>query len=241
MPGRIIHNGARWWESLEPGIENDPPALLETLKDYFGDAEREQAAEPPRAVFFWRDILYGVPERRGEAAAQLVRDLRDQAARQAANEAEARGERHEGSAPRRVFLSHRQCDVVPAEHLANAIVADGRFDVWLDVWDPALKAVTARTMPTHVRAVLTALIIEMGLVNAAGIVALMTPNAAGSAWIPYEFGRVKTGGPFAQMAAGCRRGVAQTALPEYMLLGDDIECDPVSSSYTGLTSWLGKL
>jgi hypothetical protein len=32
----------------------------------------------------------------------------------------------------------------------------------------------------------------MGLLNCSHVVAVMTPNSAGSKWIPYEYGRVKS-------------------------------------------------
>jgi hypothetical protein len=46
-------------------------------------------------------------------------------------------------------------------------------------------------IPSPIKDILTAAIIEMGLLNASHLIAGMTPNTAGSKWLPYEFGRAK--------------------------------------------------
>ena len=64
----------------------------------------------------------------------------------------------------------------------------------------------------------TAGIIEMALLNSTHVVAVMTPNTAGSQWVPYEYGRVKEPVPITLQAA-CWVSRLVTALPEYLYLG----------------------
>ena len=111
-----------------------------------------------------------------------------------------------------------------------------RFEVWLDVWDPTLNQLS------HCKnlnaAILTALIIEMGLINSCAVIALITEESSGSGWIPYEFGRVKKSGPFAQEASACLRDPSAPLL-EYMALGPKIEY--ADNKYQGLDDWLARL
>ena len=128
-----------------------------------------------------------------------------------------------------------------AEHLARAITAfnednSANYDVWLDVWDPALNQL--RRGPQGFRALLTALIIEMGLINSVAVIALMTDASYGSNWIPYEFGRVKTGGPFAREASACTRDLCKS-VHDYMTLAPRIGYD--GTQYVGLHTWLRSL
>ena len=149
-----------------------------------------------------------------------------------------------GSLPRRcIFVSHRRADSGKAEQLANAILphcpnGSQPFDVWLDVWDPALNLLQpiAGLKP----GILAALIIEMGLINSIAVIALMTPRSFGSRWIPYEFGRVKKGGPFAQEASACLRGLNWAPPPlDYMDLAPQIHY--ANGRYQGLHDWLDRL
>ncbi|MEM8990776.1 MAG: hypothetical protein AAGD08_10185 [Pseudomonadota bacterium] len=122
-----------------------------------------------------------------------------------------------------VFISHRQADTLDAVDLAVMIVsARPEYDVWLDVWDPALRGANG-DIANPTRGLLIALAIEMGLLNATCLVALFTQNAAGSAWIPYEYGRVKPKTPFAgEVAARIDDGANE---PEYLSLGVTLRSD----------------
>jgi hypothetical protein len=90
----------------------------------------------------------------------------------------------------RVFVSHRRVDVAIAERIAFVATQEG-FGYWLDVHDPNLSFVSGSPIPAPIKDILTAAIIEMGLLNSSHVIAGMTPNTAGSKWIPYEFGRAK--------------------------------------------------
>lgn len=123
-----------------------------------------------------------------------------------------------------VFISHRQTDAGDAITLAKRIVSERReYDVWLDVWDPTLSKLQHSALPDKAKGMLIALSIEMGLLNSTYLVALITENAAGSAWIPYEYGRVKPKSPFAvEVAARLSRGVTAA---EYLHLGAKVKND----------------
>ena len=144
--------------------------------------------------------------------------------------------------PRRcVFVSHRRSDSRQAVHLANAILAyrpngSHPFDVWLDVWDPALNRLQPITGLNA--AILTALIIEMGLINSIAVIALITDRSYCSRWVPYEFGRVKNGGPFAREAGTCLRDL-NCQLLDYMVLAPQINY--ADHQYQGLHDWLDRL
>ncbi|MBD2754947.1 toll/interleukin-1 receptor domain-containing protein [Spirosoma validum] len=91
----------------------------------------------------------------------------------------------------RLFVSHRRVDKNYALRIANMAYSNG-FDFWLDVLNPPLTRVTASTRLSPVQKVLlTAFIIEMGLVNSTHVLAVMTQNTKGGEWVPYEYGRVR--------------------------------------------------
>jgi hypothetical protein len=107
------------------------------------------------------------------------------------------------------------------------------FDFWLDVLDPALNhpGLAALTQPQ--RALATAVIIEMGLLNCSHVIALMTQFTKGSEWVPYEYGRVKNV-PAVSIQVACWRHPLKphSALAEYLLLG------PIHDSEAIIGAWL---
>ncbi len=130
----------------------------------------------------------------------------------------------------RVFISHRQQDRIAA--LAAAVAASQcGFYYWLDILDPALKRLSA--LPASLAtAIATAAVIEMALINCTHVIAVRTPNFKGSAWIPYEYGRVKTDTLYSQQA-GCWNDPAVTdPFPEYFYLGE------IANDIPTLKSWL---
>lgn len=131
-----------------------------------------------------------------------------------------------------VFISHRQCDVDLARQAADALRnrSNNPVDVWLDVEDPILTAFGQYSGPAiTVEMFVTALVIEMALLNSTHVLALFTANTQGSLWVPYEFGRVKSKRIRSSEAASLNIGAAQR--PEYMLLG------PRLSSISDLDQW----
>ena len=117
-----------------------------------------------------------------------------------------------------VFISHRQADHKLALRAARHLNYRG-FDTWLDIEDPDLRAIPAmRGVPDAVKLLLTALIIEMALLNSTHVLALFTVNTPGSMWVPYEYGRVKLPRVLSYQAASLSIGVPMR--PEYMLLGE---------------------
>ena len=107
--------------------------------------------------------------------------------------------------------------------LAERIVNNTICDVWLDIWNPSLAALSERASSSAGQTQLIAMTIDMGLLNSTHLVALYTADAAGSSWIPYEYGRVKPKTPFSvKVAARISRGVV---FPEYMELGMKFDSD----------------
>ena len=86
----------------------------------------------------------------------------------------------------RVFISHRspKPDVDYARRVAWLANRQG-CGYWLDVEDPALHRANGSLLGSPARDVLIAAIIEMGLLNASHVLAVITANSAGSKWIPY--------------------------------------------------------
>src|SRR5271166_506522 len=119
----------------------------------------------------------------------------------------------------RVFVSHRQADVGIAERIAYLATQHG-YGYWLDVDDPALNYVnTNASIPSPVRDMLIAAIIEMALLNSSHCIAAMTLNSAGSKWIPYEFGRAKYRDLYSVYSASwLGPGIAPSDCGEYMIL-----------------------
>lgn len=129
----------------------------------------------------------------------------------------------------RVFVSHRQIDDAVARRLAW-LACQERFDHWVDLidLDPArnpqvklMEGVLGRWLTAFELSVLTAGIIEMALLNCTHVLAAITANAAGSLWIPYQYGRAKDVFPMTTQAACWFDGtkVKRTDLAEYLHLG----------------------
>jgi hypothetical protein len=113
----------------------------------------------------------------------------------------------------RVFISHRRADVAQALRVAWVARQEG-FYFWLDVLDPQLQI--ANSSGATSRAI--ALIIEMALLNCTHVLAVMTPKALHSKWVPYEYGRVKDPAPVTTQAAAWVED-ATLKLPGYLYLG----------------------
>jgi hypothetical protein len=130
----------------------------------------------------------------------------------------------------RLFVSHRSCDA-PLALAIGKVAKQVGFDIWIDVLDPALQSLIPQ--PDHVqKAIATALIVEMAVLNCSHLVAAMTPATAGSWWVPYEYGRVKEKQPMtSNVASWIDAKFAQNLpvgpsgpylVPEYLYLGDRV-------------------
>jgi AcrR family transcriptional regulator len=132
----------------------------------------------------------------------------------------------------RVFVSHRMVDVAVAEQIAWLAHRQG-LGYWLDVHDPQLRQANASPLPSPAQEILIAAIIEMGLLNATHVIAAMTINAAGSKWIPYEYGRAKDATLHsAQAAVWLEAGVRLSDCGEYVRLG------AITHTRADITGWL---
>ena len=129
-----------------------------------------------------------------------------------------------------LFISHRREDVSEALRVARLAWQEG-FDVWLDVLDPFLGGLRA---PNPVYSLVVACIIEMALLNSTHLVAVITPRANGSQWVPYEFGRVKADQIVTSNASSWLLGLNVTDVPEYLLL-----C-PIHKTEADLRRWLHR-
>ncbi len=78
------------------------------------------------------------------------------------------------------------------------------------------------------KTLLTACIIEMGIINSTHVLAVMTQDTKGGEWVPYEYGRVRKVGNTA-----CWHHPSHSfALPDYMLLGE------ITDSELEIETWL---
>lgn len=124
----------------------------------------------------------------------------------------------------RLFISHRQSDSQRATEVSRLATSAG-FEFWLDVIDPGLSS------PSPQSALYVGIAIEIALLNCSHVIALLTSKTAGSLWVPYEYGRVKTNTVFSSQA-GCWTDLATSSLPEYVHLG------PIARSDSEITTWL---
>lgn len=131
----------------------------------------------------------------------------------------------------RLFVSHRQIDKDFGLRVAKLANNNG-FEFWLDVLDPTLAAVAAHThLSKDLKALLTACVIEMGLINSTHVLAVMTWRTKGSLWVPYEYGRVRQPGN----TACWKKPSHKFTLPDYMLLG------ATTQSESDINQWLHRL
>ena len=204
------------------------------------DQVRERLGEGAEGILAWRETAWRIPTEDekgatypGAAAGIAIGQFRDRLQQDEPD----RAKRWKSRKPC-VFISHKRSDAPLAEKLARAIGKTKKYNVWLDVWDPNLKALAklsrAGRLTPEQEAVAIAATIEMALVNSSRVLAVMTRNSAGSRWIPYEYGRVKEGISFGQDAAAWLDPTynATTHLAEYMLLG------PRLKTRAHLQSWL---
>ena len=121
----------------------------------------------------------------------------------------------------RVFVSHRGTprDTAFAERIAFLATRAG-YEYWLDIHEPTLRFTNKDpAIQSPARDVLIAAIIEMGLLNASHVIAVMTDESAGSKWIPYEFGRAKQRLIFSSCSATWLEPTMLTTCGEYVHLG----------------------
>lgn len=143
-----------------------------------------------------------------------------------------------GRMPECLFISHRQCDHRLAKRV-SCIAQEHSYDYWLDIEDPSLAAINSiqGLIPAIVKAVLIAATIEIGLLNSTHVIALLSQNAAGSQWIPYEYGRAKSCWPLQNRklwSPNAATWIQSTVNPpEYAYLANVLRTE------RGLRNWLG--
>ena len=134
----------------------------------------------------------------------------------------------------RLFISHRRADVEPARRVA-LLAKQAGFEYWLDVEDPNLGAFGLAPSPQG-QALVVAAVIEIALINSSHLLAVITRNSFGanpSAWIPYEYGRVKDDTVYCDRTSCWLAGdVAAKPLPEYLHLGHKHRTE------TEISAWL---
>ncbi len=141
-----------------------------------------------------------------------------------------------------LFVSHRQADIDNALSMSY-LAYQYRFQYWVDILDPHLQ-----TASIAANAILTAGIIEMALLNCTHVVALMTLNTPGSAWIPYEYGRLAEYPAITNNAVAWRHpNFSPNNIPEYMLLRNVYETSDAAAwlmneykPYNCNPKWIGQ-
>lgn len=133
----------------------------------------------------------------------------------------------------RLFISHRMADFGYAERIAWLASQHG-WDYWLDVHDPGLAAINSLTLSPKSKALAVALIIEVALLNCTHVLATITNNSPGSAWIPYEYGRVKPNSVASGLASCWLHPLHAITPAEYMNLG------PIFPDELAICTWLSR-
>ena len=110
---------------------------------------------------------------------------------------------------------------------------DTGFDFWLDVVDLDWTTINVPFPLTPARqALLSAVIIELALLNCTHVLALMTKNVKGSMWVPYEFGRVKDSALVDLKAAGWfDSSWAKGTEPEYFWLAQRLHSEAATDTW----------
>jgi hypothetical protein len=120
----------------------------------------------------------------------------------------------------RIFISHRHGDEQLALRVAW-LAHQQRIEYWLDVIDVAPNFALGLSQPPSAldRAILIAAIVEVAPIKCTHAIVVVTNNTAGSAWVPYEYGRIKGDLP-GDLTVGSwvDFGVTAHALPEYLHL-----------------------
>lgn len=140
-----------------------------------------------------------------------------------------------------VFVSHKQQDYALGLRAAFLAGLEG-YDYWLDILDPNLQQLVgaAGSLPPEIAAVAMAACIEMGLLNSTHVLAIVTPDALSSRWVPYEFGRAKAPTVFSLQAAAYAKNVTSTDLGrvEYLYLCPVLQRDGVVTGDAKVSAWL---
>ena len=142
----------------------------------------------------------------------------------------------------RLFISHRSVDA-PLALAIGKVAKQLGFDIWIDVLDPDLQLLIAQPNDVQ-KAVATAVIVEMAILNCSHLVAAMTPATMGSWWVPYEYGRIKekrlqTSNVGAWLDSQFYHNLPQgpagkVIIPEYLYLGERV------TTTSELTHWLAQ-
>jgi hypothetical protein len=106
------------------------------------------------------------------------------------------------------------------------------WDYWLDVHDPGLAVINSLTLSPKSQALADALIIEVALLNCTHVIATITDNSPGAAWIPNEYGRVKPKSVSSQLASCWLHPLHAITPAEYMNLG------PILGNEWAIRHWL---
>jgi hypothetical protein len=133
-----------------------------------------------------------------------------------------------------VFVSHQRRDTARGERIACLAEHYG-VDHWLDVHDPTLKAINAKSSIQGVaRSFLIAAAIEMGLLNSTHVITIHSRHSLASRWVPYELGRAKARSITSAQAAGWFESRPIERHGEYVFL--------VAETYTELEveTWLQR-
>jgi hypothetical protein len=131
----------------------------------------------------------------------------------------------------RLFVSHRKRDRDLALRAAFLATQKG-FYFWLDVLDPTLRLLEYQNWSQQQKAIVTAVVIEVGLLNCSHVLCMVTPNSEGSLWVPYEYGRVKMDGLFSTQAGSWNHPqTPASSRAEYLELGVDTYNEPQIESW----------
>lgn len=87
-----------------------------------------------------------------------------------------------------VFISHINIDKRAAEEIGTYIMKHGDIDIYLDIFDAALRHATFKEDPERITQ-----LIENGLNECGHVLCLVSEDTVGSWWVPYEIGFGKKG------------------------------------------------
>ena len=148
------------------------------------------------------------------------------------------------------MLDDRQVPTVtlnmsPRLHLASAIRRGSRapdrgltnragFEYRLDVEDPLLAALAGAGLSPEAEALLTAIVIEIALLNSSHVLAVITKDTRGSMWVPGDQSTARKTLP-AGWQAGCWLSRLSRVVP---LTPEDLQLGVITKTEGEIDTWL---
>lgn len=229
MPN-ILHDGPRNWNVF---TARKSGATLEDFTDFLHDYYNSTDDQVPvLALETWREVATTMLQtlKEGESPLNVVGKLRSSVSPGHTSK----------DAENTIFISHQKADTGRAKMLAKHIIKTGRFDVWLECWEPALSAFKEFDLEQAQQSLIIAMMIEMGMLNSRATLTILTGSAAESSWVPFAYGRHYANGHDRRML-GYIWPPESSSIPDCVDLGEVVRHNDGMRIPPELSAWLHRL